>query len=120
MRRGGTPAALAIAFWLIPSGMRNSSSSTSPGWMLGRAFTVVSVASVVIDGLHVMGVTIPPAEAHAPLVVDPDAVLALAATFECFKTIGGRNPQVIQGDSAVKHAQLAAGDLLNHGRQSSG
>ena len=39
--------------------------------------------SVVIDDFHVVGVTVKPSEADAPLIVDPDAVLAFALTGNC-------------------------------------
>jgi len=38
MRLGGTPVARASAFWLMSMGTRNSSRSTSPGWMFGIFF----------------------------------------------------------------------------------
>jgi hypothetical protein len=37
---------------------------------------------VVIDDFHVVGITLDPSEADAPLIVDPNAVLTLAATLE--------------------------------------
>jgi len=46
-----------------------------------------SLASVAIDDLHVVGVTIGPSETDAPLVVDPDAVLAFAAALQGFEPV---------------------------------
>src|SRR3546814_10766142 len=74
-------------------------------------------ASVVIDDLHVVRIAAAPAEADTPLVVDPDAVLSLAISFEQLQPVCGRNPQVIERSGGVEHAQLATGDLLDRGRQ---
>ena len=79
-----------------------------------------SIALVVIDDLHIVGVTIYPAEADAPLVIYPDAVLALEVTFERFKPVGWRNPQIVQGDGVVEHTQLATRHGLDIGRQPPG
>jgi hypothetical protein len=35
----------ASAFWLVPMGVRNSSSNTSPGWTLGGLFMIDSLAT---------------------------------------------------------------------------
>lgn len=48
------------SFWLRPIGVRNSSNSTSPGWMLGKAFKISSLVSVVMDDFHVVGVALQP------------------------------------------------------------
>ena len=75
---------------------------------------------MVIDDLHTVGVTSHPAKADAPLVIDPDAVLALAITLERLKPIGWRNPQIVQGGGVVEHAQFATRHGLDIGRQPPG
>ncbi len=67
IRRGGTPAARASAFWLISRGMRNSSRSTSPGWMLG-SFFMADTASVIVHDLDVVRIAGGPAKADAPIM----------------------------------------------------
>src|SRR5215207_5383797 len=51
-------------------GARNSRSRISPGWGLRRL--------VVVDDLDILGSSVDPAEADAPLIVDADRMLALA------------------------------------------
>lgn len=76
--------------------------------------------SVVIDDFHVVGVTVIPSEADAPLIVDPDAVLAFALTLQGFQPIGRRNAQIIQHAGVPQHAQLAACHRLDIDRQAPG
>jgi hypothetical protein len=76
-----------------------------------------SLASVVIDDFHVVGVTVDPSKADTPLIVDPDAVLAFAIPFEGCEPIGRRNAQIIQHGSVAKHAQFAARHGLDIGGQ---
>jgi hypothetical protein len=58
--------------------------------------------SAVIDAFHVMRVSILPAETDAPLIVDPDAVLAIAPVFQRLKPVGWGNPEIIRGDGAIE------------------
>jgi hypothetical protein len=51
---------------------------------------------VIIDDFHVAGISTLPAEADPPLVVDPNAVLALSVTAELFKVIRWWNTKVIK------------------------
>jgi len=67
-----------------------------------------------------MGVTVNPSEADAPLIVDPDAVLAFALTLQGFEPIGRRNAQIIQHGGVPQHAQLAPCHGLDIGRQAPG
>src|SRR6185312_4768911 len=75
---------------------------------------------MVVNDFNFMGVATLPEEADAPLVVDPDAVLAFAVALQGFQAIGWRNAEVIQGRRGIEHAELAARDLLDIGRQSPG
>jgi hypothetical protein len=54
------------------------------------------VLLVVIDDLDVIGVPVLPAEADAPLIVDANTVLARAVALELFKSVAGRNTQVLE------------------------
>ena len=71
------------------------------------AVAVVVVGSfVVIDDFDVVGIAVFPAEADAPLLIDPDAELSVAASFECFQAVGGRNFQTLQNDGLADHRKL--------------
>ena len=50
----------------------------------------VSSCSVIIDDLDVEGVAVLPAEADAPLIVDPDTVLTLSVARELLQSISRR------------------------------
>lgn len=58
---------------------------------------------MIIRNLNLIGIPIGPDKAHAPLIIDPDTVLAFAIAFQGFETIGGRYPNVIQGSGVVEH-----------------
>lgn len=75
---------------------------------------------MIVHDFHIVRVALAPAKADAPLVVDPDAVLALAITFQRFQSVCRGNPQVFERRRAVEHAQLAARHILNIRRQASG
>jgi hypothetical protein len=75
---------------------------------------------MVIDDFHVVGVTVNPSKADAPLIVDADAVLAFSAALECFKTVGRRNSQILKREGIAEYAQFATGHRLNIGKQSPG
>jgi hypothetical protein len=51
---------------------------------------------VVISYFYVEGIAIPPHEAHAELIIDPNAVLAFPATPQGLKPVAGRNSQIFQ------------------------
>jgi len=56
---------------------------------------------MIIDNFHVIGVTIVPLKANAPLGIDSDAVLAGASTFEHFQPVPRRNFQRFQSDGGI-------------------
>ena len=51
---------------------------------------------VVIRYLHVVGVAIPPHEAHAELVIDGNTVLTFPVMLQFFQSVASRNPQIPQ------------------------
>jgi hypothetical protein len=51
---------------------------------------------MVIHDLNIVGVTLPPAEADAPLPVDADAELARAIAGESFQAIARQSPKIVQ------------------------
>jgi hypothetical protein len=63
-----------------------------------------------------MGVAILPNEAHSPLIVDPDRMLAGATAYECFEPIAGRNPQVFETRNRRQKEQFRHGSTRNFRR----
>jgi hypothetical protein len=63
---------------------------------------------MVINDLDVFGTCPCPAEADAPLVVDPDAVLALPIAAKHLESVSGRHTQVVEAGGNLELAQLAA------------
>ncbi len=68
---------------------------------------------MIVRYLDTFGITVVPDEAHSPLIIDPDTVLAPAIAFQCFETVGRRYPQIIQSSGIAEHTQLASGDFLD-------
>ncbi len=52
--------------------------------------------SVIVDDLDVENIALLPAKTNAPLIVDPNAVLAFAAAPQSFQPIPGRDSQIFQ------------------------
>ena len=63
--------------------------------------------SVAVNDLNVTWAFIGPDEAQPPLLIDPDAVLALAVILERLKTIARRNLQVVKNRRPVKLRKFA-------------
>src|SRR6266481_1679517 len=101
----------------MPIGSRNSSRRISPGWTAqpaGPSFLILTIASptsdlMVIRYLHVVGVAIPPHEAHSELVIDGNTVLAFPVMVQFFQPVAARNPQILQSGGGVEHGQLLPG-----------
>jgi hypothetical protein len=75
---------------------------------------------VVIYDFYMAGIAALPFKTDAPLVVDPDAVLAGARSLEGFQPVARRNPQRVQIRRCINHQQFAARNALNVVRQLSG
>ena len=67
---------------------------------------VMSLSLVVVDNLNVLRAGGRPYEADAVLVVDADAVLALAVTNQGFKTVAGRHSEITDLVGRVEHQKL--------------
>ena len=67
---------------------------------------------MIVGDFHVVGIPLPPFEADTPLVVDANAVLACTIVREFLQAICGWNPEILQRDSPIQHAQLSQGHLL--------
>ena len=68
---------------------------------------------MVITELNILGISIFPAKAQSPLVVDTKAMLTLSIMLERFQAIAGRAAQVVQIDSLVDHDQFASSGIGN-------
>ncbi len=61
---------------------------------------------MIIGYLDIVGISCLPTKADSPLVVNTDAVLALAVTSEFFQLVPRRHSQVLQPFSCVKDEEL--------------
>src|SRR5579884_561022 len=75
------------------------------------------VASMVVDDLNVVSVAVSPSKADAPLIVDPNTMLACAIPSELLESIAWRPPQVVQLFGRVHQPKLAEHDALEVGRK---
>jgi hypothetical protein len=62
---------------------------------------------VVVNDFYVFGAFRRPDKANAPLIVDPNAVLALSIPFQGFKLIPGRDAQIFQDRRPIELFKLA-------------
>jgi hypothetical protein len=65
---------------------------------------------MIICYFNIKCVAIFPMEADSPLIIDPDAVLPPANSFEGLYPITGRNPQIVQGPCAMEIKQPPTGN----------
>src|SRR5436305_9068869 len=75
---------------------------------------------MVIHDFYLFRITLAPDEANSPLVIDADAVLARAATFQGFQPVAWRRKQITQCPGPVQIFQLAPGGVLNVRRKFAG
>ncbi len=76
--------------------------------------------SMIINDFHIFRVSVHPFETDPPPLIDPNAMLPLSVSRECFQPIGRRHSQVLNCRASVQHPQLAIGCLLNVRRQTLG
>ena len=50
---------------------------------------------VIINDLDIVSIVLAPYKTDSPLIIDADAVLALAVAAQFFQMVAGRNPQVL-------------------------
>ncbi len=103
MRVAETRKAIASALIDIPRGLRNSSSSTSPGWVVTRLG--VAIAFVVVDDFDIGGPFLSPDETDAPLVIDPDGVLATTVAGQRLKPVCWWCTQVVEIARGMEHVE---------------
>ena len=63
---------------------------------------------MIIDDLDIVGLAIVPPETNTPLVIDPNAVLAVSITRELFQAISRRDAQVIQSFRRINEQELSS------------
>jgi hypothetical protein len=68
---------------------------------------------MVIDDLHIKGVTAHPTEAYPPLIVDPNAVLPATVTLEHLEPIARRVAEIFKRRGTGKQFQLPPRRSLN-------
>jgi hypothetical protein len=105
IRVAGTRNAMARAFTDMPIGSRNSSRSTSPGWLVTRLG--VAIRLVVIDDFDIGRPFFRPSKTNAPLVVDPDRVLPVAVCREHLQSVSWRRPQIAEIARDMQHIELS-------------
>src|SRR5208337_952097 len=100
----GTFILRASSAALIPSSF-SSSARCSPGWIAAIAMAILLV---IVNDLHMRRPrrSAGPLEAHAPLIVDAYAVLALAVAMQRFKTVSGQRGKVRERRSCLQAVQL--------------
>ena len=62
---------------------------------------------MIIHNFHVQRILIVPAETHAPLVIDPDAVLAFPVGLQRLQMVPKRHPQIVQTSRLVQQQQFS-------------
>jgi len=62
---------------------------------------------VVVGNLDIDSIPLIPAKADAVLIVDPDAVLPFAASFERFQPVSGKQGQVAERGCPVQLEEFA-------------
>ena len=68
---------------------------------------------MIVRYFYFVGVAIPPAKTHSPLVVDTNAVLAFAISFEFLQSVPWRDSKVVDRFRSVYHHQFPVSDALD-------
>src|SRR5216684_9228357 len=113
IRVTGTRKAMAILFMLNPSGVMNSSRRISPGCTGFIFFAILSSPLVIIHDLDFIGVAVAPYKAKAPLVIDADAVLALAIALQSLQSVPRQQRERAHIRRRVKHVEFPQALTLN-------
>jgi hypothetical protein len=72
---------------------------------------------MIIHNLRLLRVAGSPHETDPPLIIDPDAVLTLPSSPQCFKSIRGWQTKIFQPNRSVDRVELHERALLNVRRE---
>lgn len=73
---------------------------------------------MIVDDLHVIGISVKPNKTQSPLIVYPDTVLPFPVATQCFQAISGWRRQIAQFRSTIQLAKLTARNGLNRPKPS--
>jgi hypothetical protein len=65
---------------------------------------------MVVNYLHVLGLSVLPTKHDTPLVVDPDRMKSFSITFKCFKSIARRHSKVLELGRIMQIQKSPPGD----------
>src|SRR6185369_13676601 len=105
IRFAGTRRAIANALADKPSGSRNSSARISPGWVVMRCGVMARAFLVVVNDLDVLRALGSPVETEAPLIVDPNRILALAIASEDLQPVARDRSKIGQAYGCMQGIQ---------------
>jgi len=72
---------------------------------------------MIIHDLHGKRVPVPPYKAHAILIVDSNAVLALSVPMKCFQKVPRRHLEVVERDGSIQDGEFLESPPLQIRRQ---
>ena len=72
---------------------------------------------MVVDDSHLMLRAIFPSENNSPLLIDTNAPEACQIPLQLFKSVAGRNPEILNDSGLIDHSEFAPGPFLNIARQ---
>src|SRR4030095_5914434 len=97
----------------------SSSSSISFKYVPGCTGVICFLAIVILMVVHyfyLLRVACPPKKADSPLVINPDAMLTLPISLQCFKSVRGWQTKIFQYGGSIYRVELHERALLNKGR----
>jgi hypothetical protein len=68
---------------------------------------------MIVRDLDIVGVALGPSEANTPLIVDPNAHLPCAVSFQSFESITRRVAQVLNRGCGIELPEFAKRPILN-------
>ena len=75
---------------------------------------------MVIGNLNAVGIFVLPVKTNPPLIVYPNAVLALTTTLQLLQPIARQYPEIADGSCRINHSQFSIGDALQLARKAFG
>src|SRR5690242_18904329 len=99
MREAGTLIDFASRYCVMPIGFKKSSSRISPGGT--GSISRIKSPFVIVDHLYIVGIAGVPSKADAPLIVDPDAMLAGPVALQRFQSIAGWHSKEIESRRCI-------------------